>query len=471
MDAGKQDTGAKGPRNGAGSSLGLAALIVVVGVIGGWVALKKSGNEVEIEIAESVVGTEHHAVIMALNASETLLDRAELAFAAGRIVEPEYDSALAYYKAALDQEPGNADALDGLNRIVAYLFSLAESALFQNDWDAARHHASVVLNLDQSNDRAADLMARADRLQRVQRLTEQALSQFSSGRLVAPEGDNASDTYRAIMEIDADNAAARQGLASVAQRLIVNAQSAALAGEMAQARRFIIQARDLDPTADGLAQVEEMTAQAARAAEDRRLQRDLLSASEALQDDRLMPPAMPNAFDLFTAVLTRAPNSDAAQRGVGLVQAALVDRSRAQLAAGNVEAAQIAANDAERAGVSSSVLELLRSEIAHQERALAARQGRFDRVYQINELSVRAQTPPEYPRLAQQRGQQGWVVVEFTVTETGEVRDSAVTESSSSVFDRAAVAAIDRWLFEPVVEGGRAIPVRASVRISFRAES
>jgi TonB family protein len=471
MDAGKQDTGAKGPRNGAGSSLGLAALIVVVGVIGGWVALKKSGNEVEIEIAESVVGTEHHAVIMALNASETLLDRAELAFAAGRIVEPEYDSALAYYKAALDQEPGNADALDGLNRIVAYLFSLAESALFQNDWDAARHHARVVLNLDQSNDRAADLMARADRLQRVQRLTEQALSQFSSGRLVAPEGDNASDTYRAIMEIDADNAAARQGLASVAQRLIVNAQSAALAGEMAQARRFIIQARDLDPTADGLAQVEEMTAQAARAAEDRRLQRDLLSASEALQDDRLMPPAMPNAFDLFTAVLTRAPNSDAAQRGVGLVQAALVDRSRAQLAAGNVEAAQIAANDAERAGVSSSVLELLRSEIAHQERALAARQGRFDRVYQINELSVRAQTPPEYPRLAQQRGQQGWVVVEFTVTETGEVRDSAVTESSSSVFDRAAVAAIDRWLFEPVVEGGRAIPVRASVRISFRAES
>src|SRR5690606_25710783 len=48
---------------------------------------------------------------------------------------------------------------------------------------------------------------------------------------------------------------------------------------------------------------------------------------------------------------------------------------------------------------------------------------------------------PVYPARAAQRGLEGYVIVEFTVTETGSTRDISVVESSSSLFDRAAVDA------------------------------
>jgi TonB family protein len=462
------DSGARG--SDLTSSFGIASVVVIVGVLVAWFTLKQMGTDVEFQLPATITGTEQHSVLLATSASESLLERAELAFAAGRIVEPEYDSALAHYSAALEQDPTNTEAIEGLNRIASYLLSRSESALFQNDWDAARHHASVILSIQSGNERAMDIVERANRFQSVQRLTEQGLAQFSAGRLVTPEGDNAAETYRAILAVDSENVAARQGLSSVAQRLIANAQSSALAGEMSQARRFIAQARNVDPDARGLSEVEAMTVQAARAAEDRRLQRDLIAAAEALQDDRLMPPASPNAFDLFSAVLERVPASEAAQRGIQLVQAALLDRARAQLAAGDIAVAHLLVADAEKAGVDSEDLEAVRAEITHQERFADARVGRFDRIYSISELNVIRQVAPEYPRLATQRGIAGWVVLEFTVTEAGEVRDSTVAESSSAIFDRAAVAAIDRWLFEPVVEDGRHVPVRATLRFTFRGE-
>jgi TonB family protein len=453
------------------STFGVAALVVILGVMAAWITLRNLGGELELGLSTNVASPEHRNLVLTARTPESLLERAELAFAAGRIVEPEFDSALSFYKAALEQDPSNAEAVDGVGRIVSYLLSQAESALFQNDWDAARRLATVVLDLQRGNARAADVIARADRFQRVQRFMDQAVAQFSAGRLAAPDGDNAAASYRAILALDADNAAARQGLAAVAQRLVANAHSAALAGDVNQARRFIAQARAVEPRAPGLAEVEAIAMQGTQAAEDLRLQRDLVAASEALQEDRLMPPATPNAFELFSGVLTRSPGSEPAQRGIRLIQAALVDRTRTLLAAGNIEASHAAFTDAQKVGVSGEILDALRSEIAHQERFADARLGRFERVYSIADLDVIRQVAPEYPRLAAQRGLAGWVILEFTVTQTGEVRDPRVTESSSSIFDRAAIAAIDRWLFEPVVEDGRTVPVRASIRFAFRGDS
>ncbi len=460
--------------SGSGTNLsgmfGIAALVVIVGVVGGWLTLRGGSVETNLNLPAATAALDTRTISVSSGDSQSLVEMAELAFAAGQIVTPEFDSALGYYAAALDQDPNNEDALDGIDRVISYLMSQAETAIFQNDWDAARNHANVVLNVRPDSERAQDILARSNRFERVQALTEEALAQFSAGQLVAPEGDNAAETYREILEIDPQNQAATQGLNTVVQRLIANAQSSVIAGDMQQARRFIAQARDLDADAAGLDEVERSSRQALQAAEDRRNQQDLIAASEALQDDRLMPPAANNAYDLFNRVLERSPNSEAAQRGLRLVREALMDRARAYLSAGNINASREVVSDAERAGVESGLLEALRTEILHAERFADSRVGRFDRVYTMSELEVLRQVAPEYPRLAAQRRMEGWVDVEFTVTETGEVRDPQVQDSSSSIFDRAAVAALDRWLFMPVEEDGRVVPVRAQLRFSFRPQ-
>ena len=174
---------------------------------------------------------------------------------------------------------------------------------------------------------AHDLRARANRLERNQQLTAKALDQFARGNLVSPKGDNAAESYRAILALDANNSVAAQGMRSIVQRLVANAQSAAFAGEQDKALKFAAAARAIDPDAQGIAEVERSSKTAKRSADERGAQNDLVAASEALQSDRLMPPAVPNAFDLFNAVLARDPGSAAAQRGIALVRDALLDRA------------------------------------------------------------------------------------------------------------------------------------------------
>ena len=65
---------------------------------------------------------------------------------------------------------------------------------------------------------------------------------------------------------------------------------------------------------------------------------------------------------------------------------------------------------------------------------------------------------PEYPNRALQRGIEGWVTVQFTITETGSVADAIVVDASpKGMFEEAALKAIARWRYNPKVEDGVAI--------------
>ena len=68
---------------------------------------------------------------------------------------------------------------------------------------------------------------------------------------------------------------------------------------------------------------------------------------------------------------------------------------------------------------------------------------------------------PQYPRRALQRGIEGEVVVEFTVTENGTVEDPFVVSSDPpGIFDRAAVNAALKFKYKPRVVDGK--PIRVS---------
>lgn len=66
---------------------------------------------------------------------------------------------------------------------------------------------------------------------------------------------------------------------------------------------------------------------------------------------------------------------------------------------------------------------------------------------------------PVYPARAASRGLEGYVIVEFVVTRTGTTRDVTVVESTSSLFERAAVDAAFKFKYKPRVIDGEPVEV------------
>jgi protein TonB len=76
--------------------------------------------------------------------------------------------------------------------------------------------------------------------------------------------------------------------------------------------------------------------------------------------------------------------------------------------------------------------------------------------------------PPDYPARAVNRGIEGWVLVEFTITGTGSVKDAKVVDSKpATIFNDAALKAISRWRYNPKVENGQPVE-RRGVRTIIR---
>ena len=75
---------------------------------------------------------------------------------------------------------------------------------------------------------------------------------------------------------------------------------------------------------------------------------------------------------------------------------------------------------------------------------------------------------PMYPREAAISGTQGWVKVEFIITEAGTVKDPRVIDAKPPrVFNREAIRAILKWKFKPRVVDGIAVERRATQVIDF----
>ena len=81
--------------------------------------------------------------------------------------------------------------------------------------------------------------------------------------------------------------------------------------------------------------------------------------------------------------------------------------------------------------------------------------------------------PPQYPDRAMQRGIEGRVLVEFTITRVGTVKDAKVIAAEpSSIFNKAALKAISQWKYNPKILNGEAVEQRGiKIAIPFKLGS
>jgi len=76
-------------------------------------------------------------------------------------------------------------------------------------------------------------------------------------------------------------------------------------------------------------------------------------------------------------------------------------------------------------------------------------------------------TRPEYPPEAREKGIEGTVIVEITITTDGKVVDPVVIESVKGL-DEAAIECVHGWRFKPAEKDGQAVQTTAHAPIAFR---
>ena len=107
-------------------SFGIAAMLIVLGVMATWVYLKRSDtvdvlasgelellNMAPLEAAQTVEP-------VALSELDTWVQFGEEAYTAGRVVSPAADNALYYYQKALAEDPRHQPAREGMERVVRH---------------------------------------------------------------------------------------------------------------------------------------------------------------------------------------------------------------------------------------------------------------------------------------------------------------------------------------------------------------
>ncbi len=277
----------------------------------------------------------------------------------------------------------------------------------------------------------------------VNELLQRAKAAEKEQRMIAPANDNAMEYYLQIIAQEPSNAQATQALVDLFPIAASSAESAIGAKNVAEAERIIGM---LDKSSPGSYTVTTLRAkldtqraagerlEADRLAEEQRrlqlLQQQAAAATQAAET----PPA-PAATAAAPPPVETSPQSPAV-----------------------VEDTPPATQPAAPAPGSSAP-----ATAASPATSAPAGGG------QSREARLVRQVPPAFPPEAVRKRQSGWVEVRITVGPQGNVTGATVVRSQPArVFDRAAIAAVEQWRFEPALRDGQPIAAQRTQRIEFK---
>lgn len=443
-------------------------------------------------------------------AIDRALASAEQAMRAGNYVEPPDASALFFYTQALELDAAQPAALAGIDSIADHYLQEAEAFMVEGELEAAAaalavvrrvqpkhrrlHFLSALLKKDQQDllalqaresategalREAKELLARArqidagrsgevattqaaiddrERGEEITRMLDSARQRLAQGMLVTPTGDSAKFFLNSARRVEPGNLAVQQGLRELRERVVREADAAIEARQFDSARGWIREARDIEVDAAQIARLQERLAAAA----NQMSKGDLLALTvRRTQENRLLEPAQDNAryylaqlnqIDPAYPGLERA----VAQLGAKLVAGAQAATSRQQFdnaARLLAEARQIGYDGADLAAAESA-LRLARLPAPAPPPQAAPKRTKY--------------VAPRYPQDALEDGTEGWVDLTFSVTAEGDVTDVRVEAAEPrNRFERAAIAAVRQWKFEPRAVAESDAAQRLKTRVQF----
>ncbi len=441
------------------------SIMVLVGTIAAWMLSGALGAFDSTATEHVLVGTQTGSVNRFSNndndltASDGLVDKAELAFAAEQFTSPEGQSALDYIDQSMALVPENPRARAMLDRVLSHLTERALDAIEQQQFAEA---VDIIAPARERNPEHLQLKLIDRQLgAEKQRLIDLALRSARSG-----DFDEANTLVAAVAAASGEGdpivAEATTSIGQIRQQRQRQAAAAAAAAETAS-----------DDTGDDAASEQVADGDADATAEDidpadqaKQVEDLVRMARLAMADERLVTPEQENALRYISDLREAAPSVPAVVEVTDELVARLVARARDEIGAGQFESADLWIGEARSLDDSSR---LVRNAQQALDTAEVTRES--ERILALSDLDFAEYVPPEYPARARQRQLEGWVDVEFLVDPTGNITDVEILDAQRLQYFRdAAVQAIRSWQVNPKTVRGRTISQRVRTRIEFRIE-
>lgn len=252
-----------------------------------------------------------------------LLQQAEKAMADKRIVEPENDSALRYFKMVLLLDPDNRTAREGLLTIGDKYARQTDKALAEKNFLEAEDSLKTGLAISPEHQRlqALEKETAEQKQVRIAELTRGAKQRLASNKITSPPDDSAFSHYNEILKIDPDNIAAQEAIQKIAarnasgDRYVEMADTALAKKRFVEAEEYVATGLSISPDHAGLQSLKE-TLETQRQTAIHKL---VLKAEQCLKEDQLTTPKDDSAFLHYSEILKVDPKSSLAQEGFGKI--------------------------------------------------------------------------------------------------------------------------------------------------------
>jgi len=188
-----------------------------------------------------------------------LIGKAEEALQAGRLLEPDDDSAFRYYSDILSIDPENAAAGEGLLQIGDRYADQAGKALTDRNYVEAAQLVDLGFIASPGYRRLQVLKNRisSERTDNITLLEKKARQSLSRNRLTTPVSDSAFLYYDEIRKIDPGSSLAKQGLEKIADRYMSFADKAYRQFEYEKSRVFVEKGLKVAPGHEELMRMKE----------------------------------------------------------------------------------------------------------------------------------------------------------------------------------------------------------------------
>lgn len=469
------------PRSRRGALIGIMLGALAVIIIATW-ALRRGGDD---------AAPAHDAADVAVHpngAESPLLATAAAALAANRLIEPAGDNALELYLQAQARNPSDAAARAGLAEVRERLLAKAENALLEERLDEAAGAietarksgvesgriafltAQLAKSRDQVKSAQAAARVRSDTSadqDKITSLLALAAQRMNDARLIGPEPDSAVFYIKEALRFEPDNAAALEAEKTLAMRLLAEAHSAIDRRDFSHASAWLESAAGI-AAATNIEAAQASLASARREADADAWAQLLKNANDRLQQDRLIEPANDNARYYLLTLRGLDPGNAGLAAATQDLGNRLAAKARRAMALEQYDAARSWLDEAATLGFASAETNSLR----HEFDTAIARQQFLANFVPAGELALVKSVKPIYPDKASLKKIEGWVELDFTVGETGEVKDVAVHATSPpGVFEAAAIKALSQWRYKPILRDAKAVEQRARIRIRFALEN
>jgi len=240
---------------------------------------------------------------------------------------------------------------------------------------------------------------------------------------------------------------------------------------LAEARSAGVSAADLNSFQRDLSAAK-MKAAAAEADRIANLARD------RIKEGKLVDPANDSAAYYLGALQNADANHPYVATGSRDLAAKLIDRANASVRANKLDQVEADLAQARRYGADAGAIQAVQQAVAArktvpsrattgaQNTAVAAPAAPADLSSKLKRIRSQA---PEYPERALAQKINGSVTVEFTVNGQGEPTDvHVVAAEPAGIFDRAALNAVKRWRYAPVLvnDVAQEVPARAVIKFN-----